>query len=127
MPLTLEQQRIQVAYDATRAYLQAQPGPANKKNWKTAVMSFGSEVQRCGLLQAIAFLARDESEEVAGKIQGTMRDHLIQRGMLASDAHANLLQAVSALDVLDYMLVTREVLALALWFRRSAQALCGRD
>lgn len=124
MPLTLEQHRVQVAYATTEAFLGNGPTPERQKNWKTAVMDFGTQVQRCGLLQAVAFLKRDADQQVHQALLPAIRQHLITRGMLKNNCPDDLFVVAKALESRQYMLVSREVLALSAWVKRATQSLC---
>jgi len=119
--MTLEQHRVRLAWDATTAYAITE---ATKTAWKTAIMGLGTNVHRCGLLQAMAFLRRDD-EDIYNAVAAPLRRHLIQRGFLRADAHLDLMTVARELSAVDYMLVSREVLAAAVWFKRAAQILCS--
>ena len=131
--LTLEQERMKVAYDTTKSAIDpAGETKASKDDWKNVVMPFGTSVQRSGLLQAIAFLQRETDKgtlAVARKeLLKTLRKHLVDRGfLLGGDATGELLDIAGRLDASKYMFVTREVLAISIWYKRAAQALCGDD
>ena len=127
-PLTLEQRRIHVAYSCTRAFLSRTQDEAKHKkiqeDWRTAVMGFGMNVLRCGLCQGIAFLIRDASEQdVATHLLSYLRKHLISCGFLPASKHRDLFEQVSELATPDYLLVTREILAVSTWLCRAVQAL----
>jgi hypothetical protein len=129
MRLTLEQARMDAGYAATWGYaFQTRDGQrvvdaSKAKEWKTQVMGFGTNVQRCGLLQALAFLRRD-AEHIYEAIQTALSDHLRDRGFLTLRRGDDLLEVVRKLPAMDYMLVSREVLGVALWLKRAAQILC---
>jgi CRISPR/Cas system CMR-associated protein Cmr5 small subunit len=127
MALTLEQHRMQRAYESTRAAIGR--GAGVNKAWSRVVMPFGTHVQRQGLLQALAFLARDANEDdlkaARDILVESLRTHLVDRGFLGGSAgNTNLIDTVAALEAAEYMFVTREVLAISIWFKRAAQALC---
>jgi len=131
MMLTLEQARMDVGYQATWTYAFLRqpdgtyvPNGKKPKTWKTQVMSFGTNIQRCGLLQALAFLRRD-GETVYEAIQLALGEHLRSRGFLARSPPPDLLETVRKLPAFDYMLVSREALGVALWLKRAAQILCA--
>ncbi len=132
MRLNLEQARMDAGYQATWAFAfrkdaqgQQQRKPGDEpKTWKTHVMGFGTNVQRCGLLQALAFLRRDE-QAVYNAIESTLKAHLKERGFIAQKSAGDLLEVVRTLPSMEYMTVSREVLALSLWIKRAAQILCG--
>jgi CRISPR-associated protein (Cas_Cmr5) len=130
------------------------------------IPGFGATVQRCGLLQALAFLRRhydppkdadvpaahqeaaskakqnkganrgnspvpDERPNAAGHAQAprsvywglsnAIREHLARQGMLTATTD-DLIDVVKKLKDDEYMIVTREVLALSVWLKREAQA-----
>lgn len=118
--MTLEQYRVKLAWDVTSAYA---TDDGRKAAWKTAIMGFGTNVHRCGLLQAVAFLRRDE-EQIYSALGVVLDTHLRQRGFLAGQTNADLMTTVGALSAMDYMLVSREVLAVSVWLKRAAQILC---
>ena len=131
MSLTLEQARMDAAYTATWAYAFTTataggrtPKPRECKMWKTQLMGFGTNVHRCGLIQALAFLRRDEPG-VYDAVAGKLRSHLRDRGFVTMADADDLLEVVRKLPSLDYMLVSREVLGVALWLKRAAQILCA--
>lgn len=117
--MTLEHRRMHRAFTTVEEAVAA----AQSKAWKTAAMSFGSEVQRCGLLQAVAFLHRGQDKGVALRLTECVRDHLIQVRILAPDEpESPLLTILRGVSTDEYMMATREVLALSLWLRRATQA-----
>lgn len=130
MSLTLEQARMNTAYSATWSYAftrtdgQRVLNPDNCKSWKSQVMAFGTNVQRCGLLQGLAFLRRDKPDVYHAVVQA-LADHLCERGFIAANANDDLMAIVRILPSSDYMLVSREVLGVALWLKRAAQILCA--
>lgn len=125
--LTLEQHRMQRAYEATRVAVAQSPRRA--KAWSTVVMPFGTHVQRDGLLQALAFLSRratdPELQSAREAFVAALRRHLVNRAFLASPGERDFIEVVADLPAPEYMFVTREVLATTVWFKRAAQALCG--
>lgn len=115
--MNLEQHRMKAAWDVATAI-----EPKHWDAWWSAAMSFGANVQRCGLLQSVVFLLRDH-KDVADLLTGAVRDHLVDRKMLDEAARERpLLDALRAMDGDRHMLVTREVLALSIWIRRATQA-----
>ena len=125
--MTLEHRRMHRAFTTVEEAVAA----AQFKAWKTAVMSFGSEVQRCGLLQAVAFLHRGQDKDVkavAVRLTTCIRDHLIKVRILVPDEpESPLLTILRGVSTDEYMMATREVLALSLWLRRATQAQAGVD
>jgi len=125
MAMTLEQRRMECAYTATRSALQQ----SLKSVWATVVMPFGTHVQRQGLLQALAFLERtaraSDLNTARSLFVDALQSHLVNRELIEkARASTGLLETVAGLEAWQYMLVTRETLAISLWFKRAAQALC---
>lgn len=117
--MTLEHRRMHRAFTTVEEAV----AEAQFKAWKTAAMSFGSEVQRCGLLQAVAFLHRGQDKDAAMRLTECIRDHLIKVRILVPDEPASpLLTILRGVSTDEYMMATREVLALSLWLRRATQA-----
>lgn len=119
MTLSLEQRRIAAAY----ALLDDLP-KEQMNEWSGIVQGFGAEVQRCGLLQTIAFLQRKGS--LAVRLCRGLSGHLVQRGLIERTADADrdaraLLRVLQDMDADRYMLVTREVLAFSVWLKRASQ------
>lgn len=127
MKQTLDQIRAVWAYQVVEAFLGQSPTQERKRSWKTAVMDFGTQVQRCGLLQALAFLKRDACADVHRELLPRVQDHLAKKGMLPArdGARPDFFVEVRGLSAANYMLVTRETMNLAIWLRRATQALCG--
>jgi CRISPR-associated protein Cmr5 len=118
MPLhTRDQER------ARRAYEWATQAGAKKLEaaYKVRVNALGSNVLRCGLVAAIAFLERDREEDPATKL---LLDQLAHAGIPGVDARDGRTLAVKIREMAlnDYLLATREVLQLALWMRRAVQS-----
>jgi CRISPR/Cas system CMR-associated protein Cmr5 small subunit len=124
--MTLEQHRMHLAYAVTR---QQTGTDEAKRKWKTMIEPFGIHVQRSGLLQGMAFAQRSGGPHEA--FLGSIDEHLHERAFLPRRQAnaATFLDEIAAADLPSrtYMLVTREVLALSLWFKRAAQAICGDE
>ena len=132
MSLNLEQARMNVAYQTTWDYaFDGEPGQraldfARGSLWKTHIVGFGTNAHRCGLLQALAFLRTDEVA-IYEALANTLLKHLLNRGFLSrNEGERDLLEIVRKLPALDYMLVSREALGVALWLKRAAQILCAK-
>lgn len=115
---TRDQQRALHAYRCVEGV----PKEA-RADYKTHVNSLGSAVLRSGLAAALAFLQRDR-EQMAVKL---LLEHLASAKLpglpeVKGDAFPG---EVRRLGLADYMLVTREVLQLAVWLRRAVQATFG--
>jgi CRISPR/Cas system CMR-associated protein Cmr5 small subunit len=117
--MTLDQQRMKRAYRATE-----DTKGSRREVWVRTVKDLGPEIQRSGLLQALAFLHRGPSKEIAEELCGEIRGHLVDRGHLkGAGARDGFLVEVRDLDRQTYMRVTRETLALSVWLKRAAQIL----
>ncbi|HWN67639.1 MAG TPA: type III-B CRISPR module-associated protein Cmr5 [Haliangium sp.] len=112
---TRDQARAQHAYGCLDSFARAQPGHLDK--YASLVNGFGATVMRNGLVAALAFARR--RNDPAAK---AFLEHLSEARIPGLANKNDLLQAVIALDVDDYLVATREVLALAVWFRRAMQA-----
>ncbi len=112
MPLR-DQQRARHAYDAV-----AQVEPGQRKNYQIAVNDLGANILRGGLCAAIAAVQR------LGDRGNVLLEHLASAGVPGlEDATAkNLAQRIRELDADSYMLATRELLQVAAWLKRAAQA-----
>lgn len=115
--ITRDQERAQHAYKSF-ASLQA----AQRENYKVLVNGLGANILRSGLAATIAFLERENARSRAeAKL---LLDHLGAAripGLVGTDS-ATLPARVRALEVEPYMLATREMLRVVLWFRRAVQA-----
>jgi hypothetical protein len=119
---TLEQQRMQRAYRALEAAGKEQDA------WIRVLKGLGPEVQRSGLLQALAFLHRGPDGDCAEPICRVIREHLANLGHVEPQPDAKgFLIEVRDLDRGEYMRVTREVLAFSVWLKRAAQILGRKD
>lgn len=97
---------------------------AQRETWVRAVLELGPEIQRSGLLQALAFLHRGPGKDIAQDLCKEVRAHLADLGHLPAQAKGEgFLIEVRDLDRATYMRITREVLALSLWLKRAAQIL----
>lgn len=115
----LEQQRMKRAYAAID-----ETQGKSREAWVRAVEGLGPEIQRAGLLQALAFLHRGPTKEIAPDLCGEIRQHLSGLGHLEKVAPpGGFLVEIRDLDRGAYMRVTRETLALSVWLKRAAQIL----
>ena len=102
--------------------------PRQRDDYRIAVNSFGAHVIRTGLCAAIAWLQRDDREA-----SGLFLQHLDAaeiRGLAKLDGGtkaASFAGKVHAAEAANYMIATRDTLALVVWFRRAVQALKGDD
>lgn len=128
MPLTLEQHRMRAAEAAAKTVLDAQL----QAPWRTMMLGFGAEVQRCGLLLATAYLHRGDKTRCSAIATEAIRDHLAAHGFVTLTraqraAGVPLLDLLRDLDAMAYAVVTREVIALSVWLRRVTQARMPRQ
>ncbi|WP_295392266.1 type III-B CRISPR module-associated protein Cmr5 [uncultured Thiodictyon sp.] len=116
---TLEQVRMKRAYAA----IDDTQG-ARRTTWLQAVSGFGPEIQRSGLLQALAFLHRGPTKDIADDLCKQIREHLTKLGHLPAPKRVtSFLIEVRDLDRATYMRVTREIMALSVWLKRAGQIL----
>jgi CRISPR-associated protein Cmr5 len=99
----------------------------DRDDYRIAVNSFGAHVIRTGLCAAIAWLQRADTKG-ADLFLGHL-DAAGIRGLAAAagGGKASFADRVHAADAADYMIATRDTLALVVWFRRAVQALRGDD
>ena len=112
---TRDQARAQHAYACVDSFATNQP--RHLDSYASLVNGFGATVMRNGLVAALAFVQRRGDEAARAFIV-----HLSRGDVPGLTGKPDLLQAVIALDVDQYLVATREVLALAVWFRRAKQA-----
>lgn len=96
-----------------------------RKAYRPRAHALGPNILRSGLAAAVTFLEREAGEKSPGQPAAqALVGHLALaklpglEGATASDFPGRL----RALDVDDYILATREALALCLWLRRAVQA-----
>ena len=111
--MTRDQRRALHAYKCVRAV------PASeRKNYKILVNDLGSRVLRSGLAATMAFIERDKS----GRAVELFMAHLSEAKIPGLNTKDNLFDQIRALELDDYMLVTRELLKVVTWFKRAVQA-----
>lgn len=115
--MTIEQARMKVADACVEAIVAANQFDAA---W-SVLPGFGATVQRCGLLQALAFLQRSSVRQVGNVVSSKIAIHLRGQGMIGG-GNEDLILTVRQLSDPAYMLATREVIALSVWLKRAAQA-----
>ncbi|WP_224365789.1 type III-B CRISPR module-associated protein Cmr5 [Hyalangium versicolor] len=113
--LTREQLRALHAYQCVERV----PEP-ERSDYGTRVGALGSAVLRNGLAAALAFLEREREKPAAHRLL----DDLACSGIpgLSHVKGKELPGKVRALELRSYMLATREVLHLVVWFQRAVQA-----
>ncbi|MDC0741485.1 type III-B CRISPR module-associated protein Cmr5 [Polyangium mundeleinium] len=117
MPRTRDQERALHAYARVKAAVEA----GLKDEYKVLVHGLAPTVQRNGLAAAISFIEREKPRT---KAAGRFLDDLAAASLPHLDGRKGdtLPGDIRGLQVPEYMLVTREVLKLAIWFRRAVQA-----
>ncbi len=108
-----EQLRAKHAYDVVRRA----HGGEEWSRYEGLVMGLPVVILRCGLVGAVAWLARNNA---AGKL--LMHDLSAWVPGLGGNA-SELLGRVCGLEVAPYMVATREALKVAGWLKRAAQAM----
>lgn len=93
-------------------------------DYKIVVHNLGADILRNGLSAALASLER--RKEGRGRL---LLDHLARAGVtsLENATGDDVARRVRGLDVDGYMIATREILQLAAWLKRAAQATFGDD
>lgn len=112
--ITREQERARRAYECV-----AQIGTSQRDDYKIAVNAIGANVVRSGLAAAMSWLERDKSA-----VTEQLLDHLAGIGILGVGEvdGAGLPAAIRELPADRYMLATRDLLKIVIWFRRAVQA-----
>lgn len=120
----LDQIRMKAAYKL----IEKAADQKARKQWKQVVSGLGAEIQRCGLLQALAFAHRGPNKLLAGPMCEALRAHLVERkhldGRMPKDGF---LVEVRDLDRTNYMRITREIIAFSVWLKRAAEILALQD
>ena len=119
MNVLRDQLRARHAYASVASVPDRQRG-----DYRIAVNSFGAHVIRTGLCAAIAWLQRDDRD--ASDLFLKHLDAAEIRG-LVSPPGASFADKVQAAEAANYMVATRDTIALVVWFRRAVQALKGDD
>ncbi len=112
---TRDQRRALHAYECVKDVPEKE-----RPDYETRVNNLGSTVLRNGLAAALAFLEREKDRPAVNRLL----EHLASAGIpgLQGVKGADLPGKVRGLELRGYMLATREVLHLAVWFRRAVQA-----
>lgn len=96
------------------------------KEYKIAVHAIGAEIMRSGLAAAMSELERKQARKAVGKLMthlaGAGIPGLLPRNGQSEPIGDELPGQVRALHVGAYMLATREMLQVILWFKRAVQA-----
>ena len=120
MGLNRDQQRAQWAYASAE-----EVAIVSHDDYKITVNDLGANIIRSGLAASIAFLQRDKSRDVINLLlkQLAQPDALGDRCSIpAGLSPSELAAAIRGLELNNYMLATREILALATWLKRAIQA-----
>jgi CRISPR-associated protein Cmr5 len=112
-PVLRDQQRALYAYEAVGSVAKAQ-----QKDYQIAVNDLGVNILRSGLCAALASVQR------LGDCGEVLLGHFANAGVLGlQDATArDIAERVRELDADGYMVATREMLHVAMWLKRAAQA-----
>jgi CRISPR-associated protein Cmr5 len=120
---TRDQERAQHAYRMVEKFRNTHR--EHFKKYKSLVNGFGAGVMRSGLVAALAFLARNEDNEEVKAFAAHLGEARIPG--LQGRTLIKLLGAARELPLNDYMLATREILRMSIWFRRAVQAAHAED
>ena len=95
-----------------------------RKDYKIAVNDLGANILRSGLCAALAALERKKDGR-----GGILLDQLANAAVpgLQGATGDDIADRVRRLEADDYMIATREVLHVAAWLKRAAQATFGDD
>lgn len=113
--LTREQQRARHAYQRVERV----PEP-ERADYGARVSSLGATVLRNGLAAALAFLEREKEKKAVERLLEDLASAELPG--LPAVKGPELPGRVRDLELRGYMLATREVLRLAVWFQRAVQA-----
>jgi CRISPR-associated protein Cmr5 len=118
---TREQQRALHAWERVEAV-----PSEHRDDYKSRVHGLGSAVLREGLAAALTFVEREARDNAAAKrLLGDLAAYLVTTGLPELEQARSgeaLPGVVRGLSLEAYMLATREVLKLLVWFRRAVQA-----
>ncbi|WP_037586643.1 type III-B CRISPR module-associated protein Cmr5 [Stenoxybacter acetivorans] len=116
---TRQQQWARIAFEQVSSYIEKKD--ADKKKYRSFARSFPSLVHSCGLAQAIAFAQAKEKEE-----RTILLEHLNK--IIYKDTPGKKLEdKYLSTDVLDYIHLSRQVLDVAGWLKRYAEALIEEE
>jgi len=119
VPLLRDQRRALHAYNAVGQV----PTGQQRTDYKIAVNDLGANILRGGLCAALASVQR------LGERGNILLGHLATANVpgLQNSTAENLVEHVRELDGEAYMIATREMLQVASWLKRAAQATFGDD
>lgn len=95
-----------------------------RKQYGALCHRFPILVLRCGLAQALGFLQAKATSGDSGNAHGLLLGHLAEQLHGQADGAA-FQQQVQRAPLAEYRRLTREALALALWYKRYAESLLG--
>ena len=125
---TREQQRARQVY--ARVEAASKQGRELRADYKPRVNGLGATVLRDGLAAALTFLERENSNAAAKRVLDDLASCLAAARLpeLGEGLRGEKLpEKVRELKLDAYMLATREVLRLLVWFRRAVQATFPSD
>jgi len=125
---TREQQRALQVY--ARVEAASKQGRELRADYKPRVNGLGATVLRDGLAAALTFLERENSNAAAKRVLDDLASCLAAARLpeLGEGLRGEKLpEKVRELKLDAYMLATREVLRLLVWFRRAVQATFPSD
>lgn len=117
-PLIRSQQRALHAYDSV-----AKVPKGQQKDYQIAVNDLGANILKSGLCAAMSSVQR------LGSRGALLLGHLAAAGVpgLEKATARDIAVRVRELDTGAYMIATREMLQVAFWLKRAAQATFGED
>ncbi len=125
--LSRDQTRALHAYKSVREVAQEQGGVRSK--YRTIIMDLGVTLRRHGLSACFALLERRSGNaDDAAAIQLLLK-HLADAkiSVLSGTPPNDIAERVRGLELDDYIMVTRELLAITVWLKRAVQALLGQE
>ncbi len=95
-------------------------------DYRILVQNLGTNVRRLGLAGALSQIEAEARKRPVAK--GLLED-LAKAGISGLDRQTaeTIADKARNLDVVEYMLATRELLQVATWFKRAIQALCPNE
>ena len=96
----------------------------DQRNYKIAVNDLGANIMRSGLCAALAAVQR-----LRGRGGEVLLQHLATANVPGLEAVSgdDLTRRVREMNAEEYMIVTREILQVAMWLKRATQATFGGD
>ncbi|GAB3438781.1 type III-B CRISPR module-associated protein Cmr5 [Insolitispirillum peregrinum] len=121
-----DQFRCSHAYQCVREILEK---PEVKPSYRILVNDLGITIRRHGLSACFALLERKGGNGRDGQAVALLLQHLAGSGVsvLQGVPGADIAEKVRELSLDEYMLATRELLAMAVWLKRAVQALINSE